>query len=144
MQHLPGDPFMYHTRQEWRKADLVAIARRRWRHVWNARLFKYRTLEFQTLEAGRANEGMTRVWQLYMTPIVVVRPDTSVVLDTGGWNTKTTRRRMTEVLRKRLLVKAEVFSRRNLNVLHLETPAGRKEWTFKRRLDLPMDTVREG
>jgi hypothetical protein len=56
----------------------------------------------------------------------------------------TTRRRMTEVLRQRLHIKAYVQGHKNKNVLSIITPDGQKTWTFDRTLTLPWSTVMEG
>jgi len=135
----PGDPYLYHQRH-WLKADLVRVARQRWRYIHSCRMYKYRTLEFK---ATRLNHPERTVWQLYMTPIVVLSPGAhpTVTLDTGGWNTRTTRRRMGEILRDRLNINARLYAIRDTNLLTVNASDGYKTWQFKRRVELPLAEI---
>ena len=53
---------------------------------------------FELIENAGDNVGDDRIIRLHFTDIMVFRPDGSILLDTGGWQTVTTKERMNRFL----------------------------------------------
>ena len=92
------------------KADLLAVAERI-DSITKSKLIARNTLEYHT-------ESGDRVIQLHMTPILRFKPDGRIVIDTGGYNTTTTRSRLRVYLPENWYVYTE------RGVLYLSGPNG--------------------